>query len=361
MGDVAKEETSEVTKFINFEEDGEKRWKNWRKQLTGGLDNTEVLISLFILICFYICYAFINFWLDNNRDEYTITSGCPDRCRSNARTPYRWSFGVLVLLWIIFHTYIFIVANLRYLEFSACCCVNACMRLQNCVQNCGICFIIFSRFISRLIWACITYCPRKRCGCLDDDSSSNVDELTKDKHREKLYFEHYEKILWYRYYRLYVIGYSKDIKPDKTYLKSDCVDKDDKDKSNSASPPTQSEGSRSDDYYCWKTCQSCIDNNNEASCNCYHLIIREPVLAALVVLKYIAQGATVPLLMLQVFDTYALLCFSKDDKYCETVSEYQIHLAQVAITIGFYFSIALAQLSNAVLEWDQNKQAVKKT
>ena len=56
--------------------------------------------------------------------------------------------------------------------------------------------------------------------------------------------------------------------------------------------------------------------------------------------------------MLQVFDTYALLCFIPD-LYCKTASEYKIHLAQVAITISFYFCIALAQLTSALLEWDE--------
>ena len=139
--------------------------------------------------------------------------------------------------------------------------------------------------------------------------------------------QRYEKILWYRYYQLYVVGYSKDIKPDKS------------------SKASQSKDDRR--YYCLGRCK---DESKDCCINCYHGF-RDLSYAFLVLLKYIAQGTTVPLLMLQMFDTYALLCFSPDGTYCKTVSEYKVHLAQAAITISFYLCIALAQLTSAMLDW----------
>ena len=166
----------------------------------------------------------------------------------------------------------------------------------------------------------------KREWTIYDSSNSSYDEHHTPDDREITKLQRYEKILWYRYYQLYVVGYSKDIKPDKP---------------SKASSSLQSKG-----YNCFDA----IDGCKGRCINCYHYF-RNLNYAFLVLLKYIAQGTTVPLLMLQVFDTYALLCFSPDGTYCETVSEYKVHLAQAAITISFYLCIALAQLTSAMLDW----------
>ena len=200
------------------------------------------------------------------------------------------------------------------------------------------------------IWKCATICFKKLCNCTilyciggePDDESTECDEWD---------LEHYEKLLWYRYYKLYVVGYSKYIKLDeKTH--EDQVPKTALD----SPAPTQNEGLQSEGDDQPETCQQSCSLDSKYCCKVIWRIIR----IILVLLKYIAQGTTVPLLMLQAFDTYALLCFFPNRAYCETVSEYEIHLAQVAITMGFYFCIALAQLLSTFLEWDESIQATKK-
>ena len=473
-----------VERILRFEENLENKRKDWKTKLTGGLDSTEVFISLSVLSCFYAIYTLINYRLGNSRDQYTIINGC--HCSDDARKPYRWSFYTLLSLWLIVHTYIFIERNLKDLEFSVCCCtrcLNCWKCIQNCIQKLGLFFIAFRHFIWASICECINSCfnrflinddsddkqkssqsssqsddkpsqslsqsddkpsqslsqsddkPSQSLSQSDDkssqsssqsdnkpsqsssqsadkssqsddkssqslsqsddksshsssqsddkssqsaDKSSQSDDKSSqslsqsddkssqslsqsadkstspsdngskssssDEDRENLNLKHYKDILWYRYYKLYVVGYSKDIKPDKKLPKSEHVNK-------GKDPESKSQ------YFCWKSCQSCIDNNEKSCCP---QIIRKLIRTVLVLLKYIAQGATVPLLMLQVFDTYAYLCFSRNDAYCKAVSEYEVHLAQVAITISFYFCIALAQLTNEFLDWDQNREVVKK-
>ena len=67
--------------------------------------------------------------------------------------------------------------------------------------------------------------------------------------------------------------------------------------------------------------------------------------------KYISQLITVPLLLLQIFDSYSLLCFTPDP-YCSHTTEYQLHLLQTVITLIFYCSLVVAHLASTVLSWN---------
>ena len=67
--------------------------------------------------------------------------------------------------------------------------------------------------------------------------------------------------------------------------------------------------------------------------------------------KYLAQLVTVPLILIQMFDTYAVLCFFPNEAYCTPTSEYRIHAIQSILTVSFYCSLALSLLASSVLEW----------
>ena len=69
-------------------------------------------------------------------------------------------------------------------------------------------------------------------------------------------------------------------------------------------------------------------------------------------LKYIAQLATVPLILLQMFNTYSLLCFVPNEEYCTPTSEYRIHAVQTILTVSFYCSLALSLLTSTILDWN---------
>ena len=70
----------------------------------------------------------------------------------------------------------------------------------------------------------------------------------------------------------------------------------------------------------------------------------------LLVSRLIAQLAIVPLLMIQMFDTYAYLCFAAHS-YCGMTAEYRLHFDQTAITFGFYCSLMVSLLTTTMLRW----------
>ena len=66
--------------------------------------------------------------------------------------------------------------------------------------------------------------------------------------------------------------------------------------------------------------------------------------------RIITQRATVPLLMVQAFDTYAFLCFT-GNQYCTVTVQYDIPLGQAAFTFAFSVSIMASTLTVAMLKW----------
>lgn len=324
-------EKTTVQKVQDFEEGLEKEVKDWKSKLTAGLDNTQVFISLAFLGCFYTAYALTNYSLGNTRDLDSITSGC--HCRHKARTLYRLWFYLFSSLWALVHTYIYVERSLKSLELC---------NLKP--RTCGkLIEAILSYIISNCKDLCCYIICRFRSGCSCCPAYNPPNQGSGEirlSDRDKLNIKHYERILWYRYYKLYVAGYSKDIEPEpNTDTKTESTP--------AASSPTR-EGT-SDDYVCCCRQSGCMIHFK----NCYRRVFLNILVRfILVLLKYIAQGATVPILMLQVFDTYAFLCFSPNVNYCRTASEYEIHLAQAAITMSFYFSIAVAQLASTLLQWD---------
>lgn len=284
--------------------------KDWKSKLSAGLDNRQVIVSLVILGIFYTAYAITNYSLGNTRDLYSITSGC--HCRRLHRCLYRWFFGVFSGLWILVHTYISISKH-KTLRYYFCCCYRCYEKGYHSNNPSGQ--------------------AGKRKGKQDEPDCSG---------RDKMYIANYEAILWYRYYKLYVSGYSKDVVP-----KTKTTDHHQNNKGTVNDSDNQ--------YPCCCSESQCCTSLGTIKCRDFRnllLKVKKLVRFVLLILKYIAQGATVPILMLQVFDTYALLCFSPNGEYCRKASEYEIHLTQAAITISFYFCIAAAQLANTLLEWE---------
>lgn len=303
-----------VDKIVEYEDNLEEEVKGWKSKLSGGLDNTQVFASLIILGCFYAIYSIVNSTLGNSRDQYTITSGC--YCRKMARILYILLFSFLLFIWFTVHTYAFLEQNLKKSPKKSCLHKSGkemeALRKQFCL-----CYCCNKKNVEH--YCCIKKNDEQYCCCY-----KNVIERYCCYKNVEPNFKHYQRILWYRYYKLYVVGYTKEIKPEKI------------------SDPTE-------DSNLDCKCQWPISADG---CQCWFLYKVKVVRVVLIILKYIAQGLTVPLLMLQVFDTYALLCFSPNGQYCSDASEYKIHVAQAAITISFLLSIGLAQLTTALLEWN---------
>ena len=62
---------------------------------------------------------------------------------------------------------------------------------------------------------------------------------------------------------------------------------------------------------------------------------------------FLVQLSVVPLLIFQIFDTYTLLCVAERD-YCDTESQYRLHLDQTAISFAFYCALMISLL---VTKW----------
>ena len=89
---------------------------------------------------------------------------------------------------------------------------------------------------------------------------------------------------------------------------------------------------------CYQTDHSCTSKVQTV----FHIILS--------FIRFIAQLAVVPLLMIQILDTYAYLCFTANS-YCNMRSQYKLHLDQTAITFGFYCSLMISLLSTTMVRW----------
>ena len=70
----------------------------------------------------------------------------------------------------------------------------------------------------------------------------------------------------------------------------------------------------------------------------------------LFLILFLAQLAIIPLLMIQVFDTYAFLCLAADN-YCTMESQFTLHFHQTVVTFAFYCSLMVSFLTSTMLRW----------
>ena len=282
--------------------------KNWKSKLTAALDDTTLFASLGILCGFYFFYTLTNYILGGNtRDQDTITSECS--CRDSARHLYRSLFSLFLIAWFFVYSYV---------PFQRVCQSfghyvpewKTARRLQK--------FGDFLETVKRIsFWKRLF---RECCSLRKGRHTATEPDPMKQDHLQSSNKKSHKKVLWYKYYKLYVMGYVEKIIP------------------SSPSAPAPADSNTKKDLSCKNKILS------------IHLV--SWIRGFILVIKYIAQLATVPLLMVQMFDTYALLCFAPNHLYCGDRSEYDIHLTQVVITMFFYTAIAVAQLTTTVLEWD---------
>lgn len=89
-----------------------------------------------------------------------------------------------------------------------------------------------------------------------------------------------------------------------------------------------------------------IDDDSRNSCCTCRCVLR----ALLFSILYLAQFAVVPLLILQTFDTYAILCFDPDF-FCPVTHEYRIPLYQTIFSYSFYAVLGVSYLATALAQW----------
>ena len=330
----------------DFKKDLKEKEGDWKSKLSGAFSSEQIFFSLFVLGVFYAGYTVAN--IDRNFDvdtkhEGDIIESC--YCKSTHQDFYRTWFAICCALWFILHSYTYVAIRFRSCENFLKFIEAICHRIPKYLLKCS----------KGLLKNCYKFCCARK-----DSDNATATSGTKDQPGpgNNLYayayiIQHYIKVLWFKYYKLYVIGYVKG-KDEKINLDrtSDDKVKDTNDKSD-------------DDNKEKVTCFCCTayidkkveDSNTEQAffdCNtelnlCFN-ILQNISHVSLVSVKYLAQLLTMPLLFLQTFDTYSLLCFSPR-LLCSHSSEYKLHLAQAAITLLFYCTLALSQLASTMLNW----------
>ena len=168
--------------------------------------------------------------------------------------------------------------------------------------------------------------------------------------------QHYIEVLWFQYYKLYVVGYGNH--EDKKIILDDQIDYDNNDSgvtcfsyiakncTGCIDQDSNEEQPAVDHYTC------CHDDEKLGTCTCVN-ILKILFRTLLLLVQFLVQAATIPLLFLQLLDSYSLLCFFSPMYFCGSSSSvaYELSLAQAAITLLFYCCLALTQLASTMLNW----------
>jgi len=289
-----------------------KLYKDWKSKLSGAFDDKQIFVSLIVLGIFYIVYTLVNGFFDtDNKDEDNVIN-CT--CKTSHRVFYISWFSICSVIWLVLHSILFyqLVITIKTVQGK--------------------------------------------------DKKKNKPEKKVENITLITVLEQCTEIVWYQYYKLFVVGYynageainlakiEKDL--EKRNRKNNDVAEEEEEAGNEMTQDDPKPLELTD-------MTDCI--------SFYYKVKRNPSLLSngllkifLTLTKYIAQLATVPLLTLQMFDTYALLCFGASD-YCSSTSKYEFHTIQVAITFAFYCSLGLSLLTSTMLLWNPWPKPEKQT
>jgi len=266
----------------------------WKKTLSGALSDEQLYLAMFVLSVFYFFYTLYNAWLDSDeKDEGDVVRNCT--CKDSHRIFYlSWSITCF-FLWFILHT-CFVLAR----AFPA---VTKSLK-QKCVSHAYKC-------VGKYVQICKT----------DDGAQKVTDHCIR----------RYEKFLWSQSYEMYAVGKKREQKFSLKEIEKSIVRllRSQQDNSNK-------EDSQEDTDYGYRH-QSQKFRGNVV--RLFHLF--------LMFVQFITQLAVIPLLIVQMFDTYTLLCLAERD-YCDRTSQFRLHLDQTALTFSFYCCLMISFL---VTKW----------
>ena len=307
---------------IELYHDNEANIEDWETKLSSTFTEDDMIFSIIVLGIFYLVYAITKSTYDltdnNASDEEQFTQSC--FCDANQQHILRWLFSLCCVLWFLLHLYTF------FSQF----CVQRCHKFRNCI---------------RIVPTCSIVCIEYFLCCFYKHSSISSEN--------KYYKEEEVKQLWFEYSKLYVIGYNDyerrqnvriDTQPQSPPVRNCCC---------CFQCKTNDQSQNEHNKYsciCFGKQKSCPDLNFICCSETFPFSLEYLIHIPLYVLKYISQLASVPLLLLQIFDTYSFLCFSPNS-YCSRTTEYEVHLLQTGITLLFFWSLITSQLANIMLLW----------
>ena len=351
-GDVSntmKKGTIKVVDIISDNKSGD-----WRKTLSGALDEQRLVCALVVLTIYYIVYSIGSAFHDNDeKDEDVVTLNCT--CKPNQRNFYiSWSV-ICYTLWGICHLLILIFSS-KHCNLKACLCLLPCCGKNNnetlLPQNNQRRSDAYSysngkssnnkslsndqlTFCNQFYAALRQLCPKIKSCVVNDD----------EIHR-------YEYYLWTQYYEFYAIGITNDIKIfnsakvkrifDNHLSKNKITSTNEPDGPESSNKTASIKQTSAPDVVALSMVYHIGERCSYGAHCVFHVILQ--------VFRFSAQLVTVPLLMIQMLDTYAFLCLTADD-YCTRRAQYDLNLDQTSITFGFYCSLLFSYLTTIMLRW----------
>ena len=189
-------------------------------------------------------------------------------------------------------------------------------------NKCGCC----GKFIKHFLAYCSVFLEYFCCCVSINASQTHHNQYKIDDYQKKI------KEYWFLYCKLYVVGGYTKSPTAKEMMKVNV----------SVTMREETPHQIEDNCSCCNKSTICCNKNICSS--------KQKIRGLLLVVKCISTLVLVPLLLLQIFDTYSLLCFSPDF-FCSHATEYQLNLLQAAIILFFYCSLLLSQLTSTLLLW----------
>jgi len=283
---------------------------DWKDALSGALNETQLTFALVVLFVYFTVYISFDSAIDSNRKDVDVVKNLMNHdcdCEVSHKNFYIVWFSICSAAWVLgpFVLWIF--------QFCNCC--------PSKINGCCECVLSSLEAIAKKVNK-IWKIPKL----------FKVDEISGP-------LKQIEKLKWLEYYDLLIKG--DDIKKIKFKKIKKVILK----------AIAQNESSANQDNEAHSESKFYSESEDQCNYNCFKkLFFIHVVCFFLEFARIVAQRATVPLLMLQAFDTYAFLCFTGNE-FCTTTAQYDIPLGQAAFTFAFSCSIMISTLTVAMLKW----------
>jgi len=307
-----------------------RKQNKWKKTFSGALSEEQISVSLVIMTLFYLLYTLFNAYEGEERDEEAIVRNC--KCNPTHRNFYISWTAICCFLWGLCHLFLTIGRIFPIIPSYT----NRMAR----------------KAVSRVHFAAKTAYEASKELFFDDDDDEDIDgndELSEvqRKMKKRLHYniKQYNNYLWSQSYDLYSVGIKKkndeefDLRSvDKMIIKSLTPPPP---KKTSSEEPPKTRGLR----------KALVEKKTGSYVGCGSRCTNHFLVFFLLnFAQFMAQFAVVPLLLVQMFDTYTLLCFAEED-YCSAENQNRLHLDQTAITFAFYCSLMISLLTTLCLRW----------
>ena len=310
------------------------QYHNWKQTLSGALNDKQLVSGLGVLFVFYVFYSFFN-TVTGDKDVDSVTCQCP----MNHRSYYEAIVYLSISIWTVIFASIAIYDGYKLYKNP----LSGFSPKSNQdgdddddggnggkpYRICGI--PIYLRTITKSCW---TVTPNK---APRPEEANNIYSKMDDQ------LKHYENHFWLEFYKAYSVGAGAYESMSLPNIKSVILREMQEVKSSSTS---DNENENDGD--------TPKNNQNDGSDNGMQELAKQSFFffyPFLVIVRFFAQLTLIPVLILQMLNTYAWICLT-EDHYCEDdESRYQLGLAQTYLTFTFYIALLIAILSTIMLRW----------